>query len=269
MSLLLVDSLRLQFAGSAAPAVDGVTFALDGGEALGVVGESGSGKSQTAYAILGLSPPGARLDGSIRFDGRELLGLDAAAYRRLRGDRIAMVPQDPMGSLNPHLTLGLQMAEVLEVHRGVDRRSALAESRRLLEAVRMPEAVRRLAQHPHELSGGQRQRVVIAMALLCRPQLLIADEPTTALDMTVQAQIVTLLAELRRELGLALLLISHDLALVGALCERALVLRRGQVVEAGASETLLRAPAHPYTRALLAARPQLDRARGTRLSPPP
>ncbi len=268
-ALLQVEALSLHFHGADTPAIEQVSFTLAAGQSLGIVGESGSGKSLTAYAILGLTPAAASLGGSIRFDGRELVGLERRAYDRLRGAQIAMVFQDPMSSLNPHLTIGRQMTEVLECHRGIDRPRALAECRRLLDAVRMPEAARRLAQYPHELSGGQRQRVLIAMALLCRPRLLIADEPTTALDMTVQAQIVALLAELQREFALALLLISHDLALVSDLCGHSLVMRRGVVVEAGPTAALLAAPTHPYTRALMAARPRLDRPRGLRLSGTP
>jgi oligopeptide/dipeptide ABC transporter ATP-binding protein len=207
---------------------------------------------------MGLLPPNAEVQGAIRFEGRELLTLPARERRRLRGGRLGMVFQDPMTSLNPHLTIGLQMAEVLEQHRGARRTAALAEAQRLLDAVRIPEAQRRLAQYPHELSGGQRQRVMIAMMLLATPALLIADEPTTALDVTVQAEILQLLASLRREMGMSLLMISHDLGVIGDIADQVLVLYAGRAMEQGAAASVLSTPAHPYTQALLACRPRLD-----------
>jgi len=243
-------------------AVGGLGFTLAAGQTLGLVGESGSGKSQTALALLGLQAPGARLSGSVRFEGRELLGLPEREWNRLRGDRIALVFQDPMSSLNPHLRIGTQLAEVLVRHRGRSQAEALAESARMLDAVRIAGAAARLRQYPHEFSGGMRQRVMIAMALLCRPALLIADEPTTALDVTVQAEILVLLRELRDAFGLALLLISHDLDVVAEVCERVLVLYAGRVVESGPAAPLLAAPRHPYSAGLLAARPRLDQPAG-------
>ena len=259
MSLLRVENLRIRFATArgVATVVDGVDFSMQAGEALAIVGESGSGKSQTALAIMGLLDEGAQVEGRICFDDRELLGLPAPEMARRRGAGIAMVFQDPMSSLNPHLTIGTQMAEGLIHHRGASRTQARAASLRMLDAVQLSDGARRLAQYPHELSGGQRQRVLIATSLLCEPRLLIADEPTTALDVSVQAQIVSLLAQLRRELGLSLLLIAHDLGLVAELCERSLVMYAGRVMESGPTREVLAVPAHPYTRALLAARPRI------------
>jgi oligopeptide transport system ATP-binding protein len=247
--LLQVRDLRVAY--GAVTAVDGVSFELGAGEALALVGESGSGKTQTALAVLGLLDAGARIAGSVQLDGRELLGLPAAALNQVRGARIGLVFQDSLTSLNPYLRLGTQIAETLQRHRGLGRTAALQEARRLLDAVQIPDAVRRLYQYPHECSGGMRQRVALAMALACRPEILIADEPTTALDVTVQEQILLLLAQLRRELGLALLLITHDLGVVEELCERVLVMRGGQIVEAGAVPAVLAQPAHAYTQELL------------------
>lgn len=235
-----------------------LSFTLAAGETLGIVGESGSGKSQTALALMGLLPRHVKLDGVMRFEGQNLLSMSASARRRLRGARMGMVFQDPMTSLNPHLSIGLQLAEVLEVHQGMSRATALQGARQMLDAVQIPEAASRLRQYPHELSGGQRQRVMIAMMLLAKPALLIADEPTTALDVTVQAGILTLLVSLKRDLGLALLLISHDLGVMADIADKLLVLYAGRVMEQGRADVLLRTPQHPYTQALLACRPRLD-----------
>jgi oligopeptide transport system ATP-binding protein len=258
--LLEVDrlSVTLERGHEGAPVVDAVSFAIDQGETLGIVGESGSGKSMTALALMGLLPARARTSGRVTFAGRSLLDASAAEWCDLRGAQLAILFQDPMTSLHPQLTIGTQMAEVLQRHRGWPRRAALAESARLLEAVRIAEAPRRLGQYPHELSGGQRQRVLLAMALLCRPRLLIADEPTTALDVTVQAQVLDLLSELRREFRLALLLISHDVGVIAAACDRVLVLYAGQAMEQGGAAAVLAQPRHPYTQALLASRPRLS-----------
>jgi len=271
MALLDIDALRVCHPGRGRGSVpvtvlDGVSLSLAAGESLGLVGESGSGKSQTALAILGLLPAAAQVEGSIRFDGQEMLGGSRRQLDALRGSRIAMIFQDPMTSLNPVLSIGLQLAEVLEVHRGASQRDALAEAARMLDAVRIPAAAQRLQQYPHELSGGQRQRVMIAMALLCRPQLLIADEPTTALDVTIQAQILELLDELRREMRLALLLITHDLGVVAGHCDRVAVMYAGRIAESGPVDQVLAAPGHPYTAALLAARPSLLGERPPRLT---
>ena len=269
MALLEVRDLRVGFDTPAGEvqAVRGLDFALDAGQTLGIVGESGSGKSQTALALLGLQPRRARLSGSIRFEGQELLGAGEDMLNRVRGRRIGLVFQDAMTSLNPYLSIGAQMAEVLVQHQGLSRRASLAECARMLDAVRIAEPQVRLRQYPHELSGGMRQRVLIAGALLCRPALLIADEPTTALDVTVQAEILALLQELQAQLGMALLLISHDLDVVADICERLLVMYAGRVVESGPAAQLLAAPRHPYTRGLLACRPRLDLAPGAALQP--
>lgn len=246
--------------------VSGVAFDVPAGGAVGIVGESGSGKSQTALALIGLHGPSTRVQGSIRFGGDELLALDPAAFRRLRGARIGTVFQDPMSSLNPYRRIGMQLAEVLETHRGATRSAAWAAAARALDAVRVSSPLQRLQQYPHELSGGMRQRVTIAMAIIAGPQLLIADEPTTALDPTVQVQILELLDQLRREQGLALLLITHDLGVVARLCEQTLVMVSGNLVEAGPTRELLSAPRHPYTAALLRARPSIHHPPGMPLN---
>ncbi len=267
--LLQVHDLEVWFGSGAdaARAVGGLGFELAAGQTLGIVGESGSGKSQTALALLGLQAPQARVRGSVRFDGAELLGLGERELNRVRGRRIGLVFQDPITSLNPYLSIGTQMAEVLTWHLGLSRAAALAECARMLDAVRIADAAGRLRQYPHEFSGGMRQRVLIASALLCRPALLIADEPTTALDVTVQAEILDLLRQLQQDLGLALLLISHDLDVVAALCRRVLVMYAGRVVESGPAAQLLAAPRHPYSAGLLASRPRLDTPPGVPLRP--
>ena len=268
MSLLEITDLQITHAtpDGTVVAVDGLSLQLDAGQTLGIAGESGCGKSQTALAVLGLLARSARVSGSIRFDGQELLGASAAVLQKLRGASIAMVFQDPMTALNPHLRIGTQMAEVLVQHRGLSQADALAQSAQMLDAVHIADAAGRLRQYPHELSGGQRQRVMIAIALLCRPRLLLADEPTTALDVTVQAQILDLLGSLQRDFGLAVLLISHDLAVIAERCDRTLVMYAGRAVEEGASAILASRPAHPYTQALLRARPRLDAAPGQPLA---
>ncbi len=258
-ALLTVAGLRVHLGGRAV--VDGVDFALAAGEALGIVGESGSGKSQTALALLGLCDGSARVHGSVCFDGRELIGMREREIHRIRGAQVSAVFQNPAASLNPHLRIGVQVAEGLQYHRGCSRASAMAEACRLLDAVRVADAARRLQQYPHELSGGMCQRVALAMALAGAPRLLIADEPTTALDVTTQVRLLELIGEQCRERGLALLLISHDLGVVAELCRRALVMRAGRVVEQGTTEALLSAPQHPYTAALLEARRMLGGAR--------
>jgi ABC-type glutathione transport system ATPase component len=236
------------------PVVREVSFAIDRGEMVGLVGESGAGKTLTAYAILRLLPAGVRIAGGrVLLEGRDLVPLPEAEMRRIRGRRIAMVFQEPMTALDPTFTIGFQVAEAIRAHRRLGRAAARAEALRLLDRVALADAARRLDAYPHELSGGQRQRVVIAMALACSPALLLADEPTTALDVTVQAQILDLLRSLREELGLAVLLVTHDLAVVSRTCERALVMYAGELVEDGPVDELFARPGHAHTRALLAA----------------
>jgi oligopeptide transport system ATP-binding protein len=242
-------------------AVDGVDFDLAAGGSLGIVGESGSGKTQTALAIVGLLPANARCRGSVRFNGTELLRLRPRVRRQLRGAHIGLVFQDPMTSLNPYLTIGTQMAEVIERHQRLPRKEARHQAAQMLERVQIAAAGAALDRYPHEFSGGMRQRITIAMMLSCRPQLLIADEPTSALDATVQAQILALLAELRREMGLALILISHDIDVIGQMCDEILVLYGGRPMESGPTSQVLARPAHPYTRALLASRLSFDQPR--------
>lgn len=244
-------------------AVDGVSLELAKGEVLGVVGESGSGKSVTALALMGLvpTPPGFYPNGRIEFDGQELLSLKEAALRRLRGNRIAMIFQDPMTSLNPYLRVARQLTEVLEVHRGMGALDARKRAIEMLERVGIPEPARRIDSYPHELSGGMRQRIVIAMALLCEPELLIADEPTTALDVTIQAQILELIGDLRARMGTSVMLITHDLGVVAGMAERVAVMYAGRIVEQAKTADLFASPQHPYTRGLLRATPRLLGAR--------
>jgi oligopeptide/dipeptide ABC transporter ATP-binding protein len=240
--------------------VRGVTLDVARGEIVGLVGESGSGKTVTALATLRLvPPPGTITGGSVRLDGGDLLALSERQMRRVRGGRIGLVFQEPMSALNPVFTIGSQIAETVRIHRDVSRREAREEARRLLELVAIPSPARRLDDYPHQLSGGQRQRALTAIALAGSPDLLIADEPTTALDVTIQAQILRLLLDLRDRLGLAVLLITHDLAVVAETCDRAVVLYAGQVAETAPVARLFAAPAHPYTRGLLAAVPVLGR----------
>ena len=267
MSVLLdVDHLSVRFRtrDGDVEAVNDLSFTLHAGETPGIVGESGSGKSQTAMAIMGLLADNARTRGRIVFDGQDLLTLPERKRRKIRGARIGMVFQDPMTSLNPYLRIGLQMAEVLETHRDLQRDAALAESQRMLEAVQLADAKQKLRAYPHELSGGQRQRVMVAMTLLTQPALLLADEPTTALDVTVQANLLALLADLRRDMGVAIVLITHDLGVVAQVCDRTLVLYGGQSMELGPTASVIGQPIHPYTQGLLAARPRWE---GDRTAP--
>jgi peptide/nickel transport system ATP-binding protein len=266
--LLAVNDLRvtLQTAHGPAEALRGVSFTLDRGRTLGLIGESGCGKSLTALALMGLLPDGAKVQGSIRFDGQELTTLDETALCGLRGNRVGMVFQEPMSALNPLHPVGRQVAESLRLHRGLSAAAARAEALRLLERVQLPQAAARLDAYPHQLSGGQRQRVVIAIALACGPALLVADEPTTALDVTVQREVLKLILELVREDHMALLLVSHDLALMADTVDELLVMYAGRVVERGPTAAVFAHRAHPYTRGLHAARPRLGMARGTRLA---
>jgi len=259
--LLRIENLTVSFAGEAGRrrVVEDVSFSLHAGETLGLVGESGCGKSVTAMSIMRLLPaPPSRVEsGRILFAGRDLIGLSSSAMRALRGDRIGMIFQEPMTSLNPTFTVGYQIVETLRLHRHLGQGAGRRRARELLEMVGVGAAERRLGQYPHELSGGLRQRVMIAMALACDPDLLIADEPTTALDVTIQAQILELLAQLRRELGMAVLMITHDLGVVAEICDRVEVMYAGRIVERAPTETLFRRPRHPYTVGLLGSIPRL------------
>jgi peptide/nickel transport system ATP-binding protein len=261
VSLLEVESLTVAFEaeGASRRVVEDASFAIDAGRTVGLVGESGCGKSVTAMSIMRLlpSPPARMLSGRILFDGRDLLGLSPEEMRAIRGDRIGMVFQEPMTSLNPVLSVGFQIEEVLKLHRGLSGKAARTQAVEMLGYVGIGAPARRLGQYPHQLSGGLRQRVMIAMALVCRPQLLIADEPTTALDVTIQAQILDLLRRLKRELGMALLLITHDLGVVAETCDEVVVMYAGRIVEQATAAALFRRPRHPYTAGLLAARPRL------------
>jgi peptide/nickel transport system ATP-binding protein len=262
--LLEVRDLRTWFHTDAgtARAVDGVSFTVERGEVLGIVGESGCGKSVTSLSIMQLiaRPPGEIVKGSsIKWKGEELVGAAAKRLRALRGDDIAMIFQEPMTSLNPVQRIGGQIAEVLRLHRGMKKREARGRAVELLRLVGIPNADERVDAYPHQLSGGQRQRVMIAIALACEPDLLIADEPTTALDVTIQAQILDLLAELRGRLGMAVILITHDLGVVAEVCDRVVVMYAGQVAEQGPVDQLFREPRHPYTEGLLRAVPRLGR----------
>jgi len=247
-------------------AVDGVSFEVRRGEILGIVGESGCGKSVTAHSVMGLLPkPPATVDGRISFAGRDLLELSDAQMRAIRGREIAMIFQDPMTSLNPLLTIGTQISEGLRLHLGLSRQAAMARAAELLDLVGIPSGRERLSDYQHQFSGGMRQRVMIAMALSCDPKLLIADEPTTALDVTIQAQILDLIRRLREQLGMAVILITHDLGVAAGTCDRINVMYAGRIVESGPVDDLFERPEMPYTRGLLASMPRLDHEVGTLL----
>ncbi len=262
-ALLEVRDLRTTFRvdGGEFAAVDGVSFTVEAGRTLGIVGESGCGKSVTALSIMGLlpQPPGRVAGGTVRFEGRNLLELPSAAMRALRGDRISMIFQEPMTSLNPALTVGDQIVEVIRRHRSVDRVQAKALAIDMLQRVRIPSPEQRYADYPHRLSGGMRQRVMIAIALACGPRLLIADEPTTALDVTIQAQILDLMRTLREETGSAIILITHDLGVVAEIADEVAVMYSGRIVERAPVGVLFAQPQHPYTIGLLGSIPQLHR----------
>jgi peptide/nickel transport system ATP-binding protein len=266
--LLQVRDLRvtLQTTRGPADALRGISFTLERGQTLGLIGESGCGKSITALAVMGLLPEHAQVAGSIRLAGQELTALAEDDLCRLRGHRMGMVFQEPMTALNPLHTVGRQIAEPLRVHKGLTAAAARAEALRLLERVQLPQPRQRLDAYPHQLSGGQRQRVVIAIALACGPDLLIADEPTTALDVTIQREVLDLIAELVREDGMGLMLISHNLGVMADRVQRVLVMYGGSVVESGPTAEVFARRAHPYTQGLFAARPRLGLARGTRLA---
>jgi len=271
--LLSVRDLRVTFTRQGEKpfkAVDGVTFDVRPGQTVGLVGESGCGKSVTSLAIMGLLPKrGNRVEGEATFEGTNLLALDEKAMRERRGRDIAMIFQDPLSSLNPVVPVGLQVTEVLERHRGMSRKAAQPVARDLLKRVGIPYPDRRLKDYPHQMSGGMRQRALIAMALACAPRLLIADEPTTALDVTIQAQILALLKELVQETNTALVMITHDLGVVAGLCDEVNVLYAGRIVERGERHELFADPRHPYTNGLLGSIPRLDAPRGEPLTPIP
>ncbi|CAG9001579.1 MAG: Oligopeptide transport ATP-binding protein OppD [Candidatus Celerinatantimonas neptuna] len=260
MNLLDVKDLRVEFStpDGTVTAVNDLNFSLEAGQTLGIVGESGSGKSQTAFSLMGLLASNGIISGSAKFEGREILNLPEHELNKIRAEKIAMIFQDPMTSLNPYMKVGKQLIEVLRQHKGMTSKEAFAESTKMLDAVKMPEARKRMNMYPHEFSGGMRQRVMIAMALLCRPQLLIADEPTTALDVTVQAQIMQLLNELKDDFNTAIIMITHDLGVVAGICDKVLVMYAGRTMEYGTAHEVFYSPSHPYTEGLLKAIPRLD-----------
>ena len=260
MALLELRDLSVRFQTNDAEvrAVNDVNLTVDAGETLGIVGEYGSGKSQLSFAIMGLLARNGRASGRVIFDGQDILNAPPKVLNRIRAEQIAMIFQDPMTSLNPYMRVSDQMAEVLTLHKGLSKRDAVAQAVQMLDAVKIPDAKGRVRLYPHEFSGGMRQRVMIAMALLCRPKLLIADEPTTALDVTVQAQIMQLLSDLRRDFGMAMILITHDLGVVAGSCERVAVMYGGRIRETGPVGPVFAEPALPYTQGLLDAIPRVD-----------
>ncbi|MDO5653487.1 MAG: ATP-binding cassette domain-containing protein [Brachymonas sp.] len=257
--LLHVQDLSVRFATGDGDvhAVNGISFTLDAGQTLGIVGESGSGKSQSVLAMMGLLAKNGHASGQALFRGQNLLGMPTTALNQIRGNRVAMIFQDPMTSLNPYLTVERQMTEVLEFHKGMSRSAARKRALEVLDAVKIPDAARRIDMYPHEFSGGMRQRVMIAMALLCEPELLIADEPTTALDVTVQAQILALMRELQKDTGTAIIMITHDLGVVAGLCDQVIVMYGGRVMEQAVARHIFYQPSHPYTQGLLGAIPRI------------
>ena len=269
--LLQVRDLRVQFKteDGLVTAVNQLNFTLNQGETLGIVGESGSGKSQTAFAMMGLLAKNGVTSGSVKFNDQEILGLPEKSLNKIRAEQIAMIFQDPMTSLNPYMRVGDQLAEVLMLHKGIGKTDAWAEAKKMLDAVKIPEAAKRIKMYPHEFSGGMRQRVMIAMALLCRPKLLIADEPTTALDVTVQAQIMALLNDLKRDFNTTIIMITHDLGVVAGICDKVLVMYAGRTMAYGPTNEIFYHPTHPYTIGLLGAVPRLDSADGEELKTVP
>ena len=260
MSFLEVNNLNVEFntADGIVRAVNNVSFSLEEGKILAIVGESGSGKSQTVFAMMGLLDQNGRATGSVKFEDQEILNLSISELNLIRSEKIAMIFQDPMTSLNPYMKISEQMAEVLIHHKGLSKAEAIKQSISMLDAVQIPEAKNLIRMYPHEFSGGMRQRVMIAMSLLCNPKLLIADEPTTALDVTVQAQIMHLLSDIQKEFGTSIILITHDLGVVAGNSDDTLVMYGGQVMEIAKTELIYARPTHPYTQGLISAVPRLD-----------
>lgn len=259
MTILSIKNMNVRFQtpDGLVQAVSDLSYSVNKGETLGIVGESGSGKSQSVFALMGLTADNGQVTGEANFHGENLLTMSKKQLNHIRAEKIGMIFQDPMTSLNPFMKIGKQLAEVLMVHKGMSRKEADREAITMLDAVRIPSAATRMAQFPHEMSGGMRQRVMIAMALLCKPELLIADEPTTALDVTVQAQILTLLRELQSEFNTAILLITHDMGVVAEMCDRVLVMYGGRKMEQADTDSLFNSPSHPYTQGLLKAIPSI------------
>ncbi|WP_054740370.1 ABC transporter ATP-binding protein [Cellulosilyticum ruminicola] len=269
-TLLKVDNLKVSFKTYAGEvqSVRGINFEVKKGECLGIVGESGCGKSVTSQAIMQLlkTPPAMYKEGNIVFEGEDLLKKSEKEMQKVRGNSISMIFQDPMTSLNPTQKIGKQIAEVLREHKNISKAEAYAEAEKMLELVSMPEPKKRMNQYPHEFSGGMRQRAMIAMALACRPKLIIADEPTTALDVTVQAQILELLQKVQKEIGMSIIMITHDLGVVAKMCDRVAVMYAGQIVEQGSVEAIFNRPSHPYTKGLLSAVPSMEMDRSKALT---